>query len=71
LQNCGARLAGVVFNRATDEDVEISGYSSTRSASRVVRRPPIPVRTMIADNNLHVGPLGQAVVSSTAGQGRG
>lgn len=65
LQTSGARLAGVVFNRATADDVEISGYSSTRSTGPS-SRPLIAVKTMSNDGNLHVGPLGHAVMSSTA-----
>jgi Mrp family chromosome partitioning ATPase/uncharacterized protein involved in exopolysaccharide biosynthesis len=71
LHDCGARLAGVVFNRATENDVEVSGYSSTRSASPASRRPLVAVRTMPVESNLHVGPLGQAVVSSTASHHQG
>jgi hypothetical protein len=47
--------------------MEISGYSSTRSAASESNRPMITVKTMSVDSNLHVGPLGRAIVLSTAG----
>lgn len=60
-----ARLAGVVFNRATVGDVESSGYSSSQSGRSVSRRAQ-EVRTMTVAQGLQVGPIGSAVASSTA-----
>ena len=66
LQSAGAKLAGVVFNRATPDDIELSGYSSVQSARSAPARPAVGVRMLPVDSTLHVGPIGSAVASSTA-----
>lgn len=69
VQSIGARIAGVVFNRATIEDIEVSGYSSTRTNSAGSSRRPVSVKTMTMEDGVAVGPIGTAVASSTAAHG--
>lgn len=70
VRTIGARIAGVVFNRATIEDVEVSGYSSARTVSGGSSRRPVSVKTMTMEEGVVVGPIGTAVASSTAAHGR-
>lgn len=69
VRSIGARLAGVVFNRATLEDVEVSGYSSARTNSSESSRRAVAVKTMTMEDGVAVGPIGTAVASSTAAVG--
>jgi len=69
LRSIGAHIAGVVFNRATIEDVEVSGYSSARTNSAGSARRTTSVRTMTMEDGVTVGPIGTAVASSTAAHG--
>lgn len=70
VRTIGARIAGVVFNRATIEDVEVSGYSSARTVSGGSSRRAVSVKTMTMEEGVVVGPIGTAVASSTAAHAR-
>lgn len=69
VRSIGARIAGLVFNRATLEDVEVSGYSSARTNSVESSRRKMAVKTMTMEDGVAVGPIGTAVASSTAAHG--
>lgn len=61
------RMAGVVFNRATMDDLEMSGYSSSRSqGSGSWPRPALGVRTIPFGDDVKHDSIASAVASSTA-----
>ena len=65
LKQLGARLAGIVFNRARLQDIERSGYSHSMSSQRIVS--PVVNGTVTASRGTRrLGPIAQAVVTDSS-----
>jgi polysaccharide biosynthesis transport protein len=67
LADVGARIAGVVFNRAREDDVERSSYTSYRTSHRPTPELEVQVSSGAPEKTRRLGPVAQAVARSESG----
>lgn len=60
LNQIGAKVAGIVFNRATEDDVMVSAYSSQRNSERAVSSESV-VENATRGRAHYLGPVAHAV----------